>query len=250
MHETLSLEIRDLTFSYNSEQILENENIRLEGFGLFTVLGPNGAGKTTFFKVILGLLKPLSGRVLVNGEEITGNPSKAGRYMAYVPQLSNIDYNYPMTGREFIEAGLRARGTCKKRDCKMIVDDYLALVGAQEFADKRMSSLSGGQVQRILVARALSMETPILLLDEPFSGIDPRGKDDILSFIRKVKQNKMILLTTHDPVLTVNLSEKIIVFNRGVKAAGPPAEIFRLDLLRKAYGENVLFIEKCLHIIH
>jgi zinc/manganese transport system ATP-binding protein len=60
----------------------------------------------------------------------------------------------------------------------------------------------------------------------------------------------MILLTTHDPVLTVNLSEKIIVFNRGVKAAGPPSEIFRLDLLRKAYGENVLFIEKCLHIIH
>lgn len=249
MHETISLRVIDLSFGYNSETILNNENISLEGHGIYTILGPNGSGKTTFFKILLGLLKPSNGSVLVNGEDVTGAPLKAGNHMSYVPQLSNIFYTYPMTGREIVEMGVKSRYKCSRTRCKELADKYIGLVGAEEFADKKLNSLSGGQLQRILIARALARETPILLLDEPFSGIDPKGRDSILNIIRKLGVEKMILITTHDPVLTVNLSKRIIVFNRGIKAVGSPEDVFRLELLRRAYGENILMIERCLHVL-
>jgi len=249
VHEEVELRVVDLTFAYNSEYILTKENFSVSGAGLITVLGPNGAGKTTFFKVLMGLLKPVEGKVLVNGLEVTGNPLAAGRFMSYVPQISNIEFGYPITGRELIEATLRSERRCKDRECRSRAGEYLKAVKAEEFADKRLSELSGGQLQRILIARALARETPILLLDEPFSGVDPRAREDILSFIQRISREKMVLLTTHDPVLTINLSRYIIVFNRGIKAVGSPRDIFKLDMLRKAYGDGVLLIEKCLHVI-
>ncbi|MEZ0346650.1 MAG: metal ABC transporter ATP-binding protein [Infirmifilum sp.] len=249
MHENITLEGINLSFAYNSDVILRDENFTLEGYGLYTILGPNGSGKTTFFKVLLGLLKPLKGKVLVNGVDVTGNPLDAGKYMSYVPQLSNMDYNYPVTGRELIESSLKFGRRIRDNNVSRRVDYYLSLVKAKDFADKKVSSLSGGQLQRILIARALARETPILLLDEPFSGIDPRGRDEIVNIVNELSSKKMLLITTHDPVLTVKISRKVLVFNRGIKAIGSPSDVFRLELLRKAYGENILLIEKCLHVI-
>lgn len=238
-----------LSFAYNSETILEEESFELSGEGLVTVLGPNGAGKTTFFRILLGLLKPQKGRVLVNGVDVTGDPLRAGRFMSYVPQLSHIDFSFPITGRELVESAVKSVRRCKSSECREAAEEYLAAVGALDFADKRLGSLSGGQLQRILIARALARQTPIMILDEPFSGVDPRGREKILDLILSISGGKMVLLSTHDPVLTINASKEIIVFNRGVKAIGTPREVFKLDLLRKAYGDGVVMIEKCLHVI-
>ncbi len=250
VHDEIVLEVRDLSFAYNSsEYILSSENFTLKGTGLITILGPNGSGKTTFFKVLLGLLKPIKGKVLVNGKDVTGNPLAAGRLMSYVPQISNLRFSYPITGRELVEAAILEEQKCGGRRCRDLIEKYIRAVKAEEFADRKLSSLSGGQLQRILIARALARETPILLLDEPFSGIDPRGREEIASFIQKLSMEKMVLLTTHDPVLTLNMSKYIIIFNRGIKAMGSPRDVLRLDLLRKAYGDGVLIIEKCLHVL-
>ncbi|NAZ24433.1 MAG: ATP-binding cassette domain-containing protein [Thermofilum sp.] len=245
-----SLVVENVTFHYDEDdKILENENLAVHGPGLVTILGPNGAGKTTFFKVILGLLKPQTGKIFLNGEEVTGNPVKAGRHAALVPQLTAVRRDLPVTGAEIIEFVLRSRRQCSGKSCKEKLRELVEIVGAENYYKKKLSEMSGGQLQRILIARALATGSSILLLDEPFSGIDPGGREYILDFLRKTSREKLILLTTHDPVLTVNFSKMIVIFNKGIKAYGSPDQIFTLDLLRKAYGSSVMMIERCLHVV-
>jgi zinc/manganese transport system ATP-binding protein len=245
-----SVILDNVSFRYeNGESILLDESIEIYGPGLVTILGPNGSGKTTLFKVMLGLLRPQSGRVLLNGEDVTGNPIKAGKHAILVPQLTSVRRDLPVTGGEIIEFVLRSKRQCSGRKCKEMVAELARIVGAEDFYGKKLSELSGGQLQRVLIARALAAGSSILLLDEPFSGIDPKGREYILEFLRGISRGKLVLVTTHDPVLTINASKLIIVFNRGVKGYGSPSEAFTLELLRKAYGTSVLMIEKCLHVI-
>jgi zinc/manganese transport system ATP-binding protein len=242
-----SLKVEELSFAYeDGEYVLDNENLNVEGAGLITVLGPNGAGKTTFFKLILGLLKPLKGRVYLNGEDVTGDPARAGVHASFVPQLSAVRRDLPATGVEVVEWALRDyRGEERRRRALEI----LRSVGAEDFAGKRLSSMSGGQLQRVLTARALARGTPILVLDEPFSGIDPRGREGLAELLFRLAESRMVLVSTHDPVLTLKKSKLIVVFNRGIRAVGAPDEVYELEMLKKAYGPGVLVIEKCLHVI-
>ncbi|MEM1509108.1 MAG: metal ABC transporter ATP-binding protein [Thermofilaceae archaeon] len=246
--EQPSVKVVDLTFAYNSEYILTDENLELWGPGLITLLGPNGAGKTTFFKLLLGILKPFRGRVYLNGEDVTGNPLKAGVHASLIPQLASVRKDLPVTGYEFVELALRGRGV-RKLERKEKVEEALSLVRATDFAEKRISSMSGGQLQRILIARAIAAGTPILVMDEPFSGIDPRGREDISKIIEELGASKLVILSTHDPVFTLNRSKLVVVFNKGVKGVGAPEEVYKLDLLRAAYGPGMLLIEKCLHVL-
>jgi zinc/manganese transport system ATP-binding protein len=242
-----SLRVEDLTFAYAGEEhVLEGENLEVEGAGLVTVLGPNGAGKTTFFKLILGLLKPLRGRVYLNGEDVTGDPARAGVHASFVPQLSAVRKDLPATGVEVVEWALRGYSGEERRRRAL---EILRSVGAEGFAGKRLSSMSGGQLQRVLIARALARDTPILVLDEPFSGVDPRGREELVELLSKLAESRMVLVSTHDPVLTLKRSRLVVVFNRGIRAVGTPDEVYELEMLRKAYGPGVLVIEKCLHVI-
>lgn len=248
MHsEFPSLKVEDLTFAYaGGEYVLDGESLEVKGAGLISVIGPNGAGKTTFFKLILGLLKPLRGRVYLNGEEVTGDPVKAGVHASFVPQLSAVRRDLPATGLEVTEWAVRG---CRGAERRRKALEALRLVGAEGFAGKRLSSMSGGQLQRVLIARALARDTPILVLDEPFSGIDPRGREELADLLSKLAEGRMVLVSTHDPVLTLKRSRLVVVFNRGVRAVGAPEEVYELEMLRKAYGPGVLVIEKCLHVI-
>ncbi len=244
----VSIKVMDLTFAYNGDYIVAGENLELKGPGLVTLLGPNGAGKTTFFKLLLGVLKPMRGRVYLNGEDVTGNPLKAGVHASLVPQLASVRRDLPVTGYELIEMALRSRGV-RNPERRERVKSALSLVGAADSAGRKISSMSGGQLQRILIARAIAAETPILVMDEPFSGVDPRGREAIAKVIEELGANKLVIVSTHDPILTLNKSKLVVVFNRGVKGVGTPDEVYRLDLLRAAYGPGVLSIEKCLHVL-
>lgn len=251
MHN-IFVRVEELTVSYRNEKVFSNDSFEAIGPGLVIVIGPNGAGKTTLFRTIMGLIKPDSGKIIVNGEDVTGSPEKAGKYIGYVPQLTNIYREFPVTGRELVEASLLLRKKPPRihvpSEVREKVDRYLRLVKAYDFADKPLSKLSGGQVQRILIARALAKETPILLMDEPISGIDPRGKEEIASMISSLAKDKLVFVSSHDPIMFLNRSKYLMVVNRGIKSFGSPDSVFRLDLLREAYGGSVYLIEKCIHI--
>jgi zinc/manganese transport system ATP-binding protein len=248
VHRDIVLEGRNLVFAYGADEaILKGDSFEFRGPGLVTILGPNGSGKTTFFKVLLGLLKPQEGRVLVSGVDVTGDPVKAGRFMSYVPQLSSLRRDIPVTPLEVVEAVLRSGGLHGRARREAAVK-LLEEVGVSEVMSRTLGELSGGQLQRVLIARALARDTDILLLDEPLSGVDPRGREDLLELVREIAQRKLIVMTTHDLVQVLKRSDYFVVFNRGIVAQGSPYDIYKLDILRKAYG-TVLEIEKCLHVL-
>ncbi|MEM1523624.1 MAG: ATP-binding cassette domain-containing protein, partial [Thermofilaceae archaeon] len=158
------VEVRDLEFAYGDEVVISSSSLSVEGPGLVTLLGPNGAGKTTFFKLLLGILKPLRGSVLLNGEDVTGDPVRAGVHASYVPQLSAVRRDLPMTALEAIEAALTGKLDGRERRERAL--KALSLVGAEQLAKRKLSEMSGGQLQRVMIARALARGTPILLMDE------------------------------------------------------------------------------------
>ncbi len=252
MHEKPCVCVENLTIAYRGEYVFRGDSFTAEGPGLVTVIGPNGAGKTTLFRAITGLVRPLSGRVVVNGEDVTGDPGRAGLHVGYVPQLTHVYRGFPLTGRELVELslGLRRRPPriVTPREVKERAERYLEMVGALGFADRPVSRLSGGQLQRILIARAVARETSVLVMDEPLSGIDPRGKEDIARLIEGLAREKLVFVSSHDPIMFLNRTRYLMVVNRGIKSFGSPRETFRLDLLRQAYGGSVYLIEKCIHV--
>jgi len=217
------------------------------------IIGPNGAGKTTFFKTLVGLIKPVRGDVIINGEKATGNPRITGRYIGYVPQLSQVNRDFPITGREFVESSVLLRMRPPRlrvpRWVRDRVSELSAELGLEGFIDKPISELSGGQVQRLMIARAVVPGTPILLMDEPISAIDPRGKIGIIRFIEKLSRDHLVFLTTHDPAVFRDKADVLIVFYRGIKAMGKPSDVLKPEVLREIYGEMVIPVKECVHVV-
>ncbi|MCE4607203.1 MAG: metal ABC transporter ATP-binding protein [Desulfurococcales archaeon] len=249
----LVIRTENVTVRLGNEDIISDLNLDLEGPGLVVVIGPNGAGKTTLFQTLVGLVKPHKGKVRINNVDVTGNPKLAGKHIGYMPQLSQVNRSFPITGREFVESSilfrmkpprLRVPGWVSRK-----TEEIVRELGALEFMDKPISELSGGQIQRLMIARTVVPDTPILLLDEPTSAIDPRGKLDVIKFIEKLSRNKLVLLTTHDPTVFKEKAKLLIVFWRGVKAIGKPVEVLKPEILREIYGEMVIPVKECVHLV-
>lgn len=248
-----SIRLEDVTVELGGKTILDKENLELEGTGLVVVIGPNGGGKTTLFRTVAGLVKPVEGRILVLGVDVTGDPATAGKYIAFMPQLSQVNRGFPVTGFELVASALTFESGPPRlflpREKRRIVLEVLERVGAVEFADKPLSSLSGGQIQRVLLARALIRDTPIMLLDEPLSAIDPRGKGEIIREILRETGERLVLLSTHDPSIFKDYARKFVVVSNGIRALGSPEEVMSPEILKEVYGDMVFIVEKCVHLV-
>ncbi len=249
------IRVEGLEVAYRGVKVLEVEELELEGPGLYQILGPNGAGKTTLLRVIAGLVKPLRGRVWVNGVEVSGRPEIAGRFLGYVPQHEHISgYTYPITAFDMVASSLLLRVKRWPRIripgwVKREVERVLREVGLPEGVwGKRVNELSGGQLQRVLIARALVHNPPILLMDEPLSAVDPRGRASIAELLGRLAESKLVVVTSHDPSLFLRYTKGIVLLNRRLVAFGAPDEVMTLDKLKEVYGEAVVVLEPHTHI--
>ncbi len=191
------IEIGNLDFAYKGETVLQNVNLSVGQGDFLAIIGPNGGGKTTLLKLILGLLKPNRGTIGVNGK----SPEKASSCIGYVPQDIHINRNFPITAIDVVLMGIintkirLSRQSGKNRGKALAA---LKLMEMADHADRKIGNLSGGERQRVFIARALATNPKILLLDEPTSGIDPKGQTDFYRLLGELDKDITILVVSHD----------------------------------------------------
>ncbi|MEM1645158.1 MAG: metal ABC transporter ATP-binding protein [Ignisphaera sp.] len=250
----VELKLENIIIGYN-KPIISDISITLKSPALVQVMGPNGAGKTTLLKTIIGVIKPLGGKVFVDKDDITGNPEKAGVYIGYVPQIATyvLGNVFPISVWEFVEFEAEAhmkRFGLRRDNLSKFVEEVLNTVGIpKELWHKGINKLSGGQRQRLLVARALIKNTPILALDEPLSAIDVEGRTVMANIFSKLKEdNRIIIITCHDPELLINFTDYVILLGKGMYVFGEPEEVLKPSVLSKLYYTSYVELEKHIHI--
>ncbi len=250
-----SIKVDNVTVAYGNQIVLKDYNLVFKGSMLVQIMGPNGAGKTTLLRTILGLIKPIKGKVYVNQQDVTGNPSIAGKFIGYVPQhIQEQKMSFPISVWEFIENSLmlystRFPRTISRDDIKNRVKEVLELVDIpQSLWNKSFWKLSGGYKQRVLIARALIRDPPILLMDEPLSAVDPVGREKLCHLIAKLSRKKLIIVTCHDPTLLLPYTQQVVVMKGEYYVVGTPKDVLRLEILSKVYGGSALYVEKHIHV--
>lgn len=232
-----ALEVRHLTVSYGARPAVWDVDASFPARAISAVVGPNGSGKSTLLRAALGLVPADAGRVSVLGQP----PREALRRVAYVPQRESVDWDFPITVREVVEMGrYPAVGWLRRlrRADRDIVDESLERVGMAAFAGRQIGRLSGGQRQRVFVARALAQRAELLVLDEPFAGIDARTEAAILGLLRELRdrEGRSVVLVHHDLATVRSAVDWVLLLNVRAVAAGPPATTMTPEALRSAYG--------------
>jgi zinc transport system ATP-binding protein len=210
-----------VSLAFGRRKALESVSLSIEAGEIVTVIGPNGAGKTTLLRVALGLAKPDSGRV-----------SRApGLRIGYVPQRLRIDDTLPLTVRRFLRLAAGAR---------IGIAAALDETGAVHTLDFPVQTLSGGELQRVLLARALMREPQLLVLDEPVQGVDIAGQAEIFALLRTLRERRgvAVLLVSHDLHLVMAATDRVICLNRHVCCSGHPEAVQRDPAYRALFGQN------------
>ena len=208
-----TIEIKNLWFSYGSEIILEDISASFEENSLIGIIGPNGAGKTTLMRLILGTLLPTKGEISVLGKA----PLQSGDSIGYVPQHSSYDLSFPITVLEVVLMGLLGKNKVFKRFSHTDIQNSLEMlkkVEMQQHQDKPISSLSGGQWQRTLMARALVGNPKLLILDEPLTGVDICLEFEFYELLKQLKENMTVMLVSHDVGVISRHVDKIACLNK------------------------------------
>ncbi|MEA3553633.1 MAG: ABC transporter ATP-binding protein [Campylobacterota bacterium] len=226
------ISIKDLSFGYEKDLVLENINLNVEKKDFLAIIGPNGGGKSTLLKLILGVNKIKTGHMKIYDKEITSTITSFG----YVPQNTNINTDFPIKVLEVVLMGhvqsnkpLFGYGK-KEKACAM---GSLAKVGMEEFANKRIGSLSGGQRQRVMIARALCSNTDVLILDEPTSSIDVEGQRQIYDLLKVLNETITIIVVSHDISIILNYATKVAHVNKTLT--------FHDVKNKKEFGQNSSF---------
>ncbi len=233
------LRVEQLAVDYRGICGLEPTNFVIPDGQLIGLIGPNGAGKSTLLKAMLGLVPVTRGIVMFNNRPLI---DQLGR-VAYMPQRSQIDWDYPITvwhvammGRTRHLGWLRSPG----RSSREIVKQALERVEMYPFRDRRISELSGGQQQRVFLARSLAQQADLLLLDEPFAGVDKKTEDMLLEiFLDLRNQGKILIVSNHHWGPTLIKSDRLLLLNKSLIVEGTPQAVLTTKNWQRAYGVNL-----------
>jgi len=207
------ISIKDASFSYSGPVILDRINLEVKDGEFLGVVGPNAGGKSTLLKLVLGLLEPVSGSVRVLGQ----NPVSVCRQVGYVPQYPAFSRDFPITVEAAVLMGCLGRsswyGGYRKQD-HLIAQRAMQETEVADLAKRQLATLSGGQLQRVLVARALACEPRILILDEPTANIDMRVETDIFDLLKSLNQRMTIIVVSHDVGFISRYVDRVACLNR------------------------------------
>jgi manganese/iron transport system ATP-binding protein len=234
-----SIDVKDVTVTYrNGVTAVEGASFRLGPGTICALVGVNGSGKSTLFKTLMGFLAPRSGEVLISGRPVSA-ALKEGE-VAYVPQSEEVDWTFPVLVRDVVMMGRYGRmGLLRipSRADREAVAAALGRVGMERFAERQIGELSGGQRKRVFLARALAQDARIILLDEPFTGVDVKTEAAIIALMRELRaEGRLMFVSTHNLGSVPDYCDQVVIFNRTVLAYGATAATFTEANLARAFG--------------
>lgn len=227
-----AIEVSNLSVSLGGQKILSDMSFEIKKGELVAIIGPNGAGKTTLLRAMLELV-PHKGKIKILDGTLEENLTR----IAYVPQKFNFDHTFPLTVNEFLHLYL------KEKNNKEAIEWSLKEVELTSHKDKKIGNLSGGQMQRLLIARALLGEPKILFLDEPTSGVDLQGEKSFFEIIKHLNEDHgvTIVVVSHEINMVYKFATQIICLNRDLICFGEPKLAITNEVLSKLYGDDVSF---------
>ncbi len=239
MSELPSISVRDVTVAYpNGHVALRDASFRLESGTICALVGVNGSGKSTLFKALMGFVRPVRGSVEIDGRPVREAQKRS--LIAYVPQAEEVDWTFPVSVWDVVMMGRYGHMNLlriPRAEDRRVVEESLARVGMHDFRERQIGELSGGQRKRVFLARALAQRGKIMLLDEPFTGVDVQTEEAIIALLRELRQEgHLMLVSTHNLGAVPEFCDQVVLINRTVLACGPTAEVFTEENLARAFG--------------
>lgn len=238
LHPSLAVEIRDLRVSFGGTPVLRGVNMRVPQGQIVALIGPNGSGKTTLLRCLLGLQKYSEGEIKIFGER---DVRKALPRIGYVPQKLALERSFILSVREFLALRLRETRNWffkSHRQLDGLIKPALVHIGVENLLDRPIAQLSGGQLQRVLIAFALLSKPDLLLLDEPTAGVDTPGEETFYDLIASVqRQQKLtVILVSHDLSMVYSHASRVYALNGVICCEGAPEQVMNAESLKQAYG--------------
>jgi ABC-type Mn2+/Zn2+ transport system ATPase subunit len=238
-----SLELRGVSIFYGERAALESVSIVIPHGAQVAVIGPNGAGKSTLFKAIVGLIPLRSGTILIHGRP----PADSHGPIAYVPQREEVDWRFPVTVQDVVAMGRYGRRGWLKRLSgadREAIERSLAQLGIADLAKRPIGELSGGQQQRAFLARAVAQEPHVLLLDEPFTGVDIATREATFALLSELRRRSVtVLVSTHDLDLASERFDQVVLLNRRLISVGSAQQVFTAKNLQEAFGGQMVVVD-------
>lgn len=245
----IALQVENLCVKADNRHLIENITFSVEDGKIIAIIGPNGAGKTTLIKAILGLIPYETGTVSLFGRPFKNNHSDMK--VGYVPQRLEFDRTIPLTVSELLGFTVPPAYSIpfmKRKGAREHIDGLLKIVGAQALAKRSIGSLSGGELQRVMIAKAIVNDPKILFLDEPASGVDIEGQERFHDLIKRLNKEKglTVILISHDLNVVYRYADNVLCMNRKLICTGSPEETLTDEVIKSMYGEMMgAYIHSC-----
>lgn len=234
-----SLQLEHVDFTYpNGLRAIDDVSFSLAGGTVCALVGVNGSGKSTLFNAIMGILRPQAGRILINGLPVAAALKQNA--ITYVPQSEQIDWHFPIRVRDVVLLGryghMNFLRHARTQDYAK-VDEALARLGIADLADRQIGALSGGQKKRVFLARALAQESRVILLDEPFTGVDISTEQAVMALLQTLReQGYLMLVSTHNLGAVPQFCNEVVLLRHHIVAVGDMASTYTRDNLERAFG--------------